>query len=681
MASKTDDAAHISYGLDMMNDIPYIKADSTIAELTIRGIVVAIILTLILAISNAYLALKLGILTSASIPAAMISIGILRFFKGATILENNAVQTAASAGEAVAGGIVYTIPGLIVIGYWHHFDYWTNFLIAFCGGVLGVLFSIPLRRILVNERALKFPEGRAIAEVLKSSVEKTGLRDLAYGGFIGAGLELFQMGFKVIASSWSKWFFLKRSLMTVGAGFSATMIGAGFLIGHDMAISIFLGAVVAWLIAVPIASQFYPEWMVSAAPNEAGLHLWNSELRYLGIGAMLFAGLWTFAKLLRPMMHSISISLRGFAAYKKSDLPRTDRDLSFYGIAIGICVILAVLFVLFQFIFPVEDIGFSPEYMPTLIFFAVLYVLVFGILFSVITAYFSGMVGVTASPGSAIVIAGVLLASSLLLAGMMHFIPLPFSPEQVKAAEAIIIIIGSVVTGIAAIANDNTQDLKVGQLIGATPWKQQLMLLLGVLVSALIIPLIMQLMFSVYGIAGVMPHEGMDVSQSLPAPTAALLAAVTEAVFRGDLPWKMMFSGAGLILLLIICNRLFKFHRFVRLSMLGIAIGMYLPMTSTFPLFIGGLMAFYVQRHLSHQKLKEAKMSRRMQIGLLIACGLVAGAALMDVLLALFFSILNGPDSLSWVSNSWENKGVILGFVSILGLFLWMKHRICGRSN
>lgn len=666
----------------MRDDTPYISADASIAELTFRGIALAIVLTLILAISNAYLALKLGILTSASIPAAMISIGILRFFKGSSILENNAVQTAASAGEAVAGGIVYTIPGLIVIGYWHHFDYVTNFLIALCGGVLGVLFSIPLRRILVNDQALNFPEGRAIAEVLKSSVEKTGLRDLVYGGLIGGALELFQVGFKVIASSWSYWFVVKRSLFGLGAGFSATMIGAGFLVGHDMAISIFLGAVIAWLIALPTASQFYPELIHQYSPTEAGMHLWNSELRYLGIGAMLFAGIWTFAKLLRPLLNNIYLSLLAFNVRRKQVyvLPRTDRDIPMPFLLMGILLTMAVLFLLFQFIFPLDELGFSQAYVPTLVFFAVVYVLIVGFLFSVITAYFSGMVGVTASPGSSVVIAGVLLAAWLLLCVIHHVLPFPFTPEKIQAAEAITIMIGSVVTGIAAIANDNTQDLKVGQLVGATPWKQQAMLLLGVVVSALIIPLVMQLMFSVYGIAGVMPHEGMDVSQSLPAPTAALLAAVTEAVFQGNLPWKMMLIGSFIIVGIIVFNRILNIQRFIKISMLGVAIGMYLPITSTFPLFIGGVIAFIVHRRLHKECSDSETRSQRMRIGMLIACGLVAGSALMDVVLALSFSMLNGPDALRMVSEHWNNVGLLLGVVSMIVLALWIKRRVCNET-
>lgn len=449
-----------------MSEKPFIAADQQVAELNFRVIILAIILTILLAMSNAYLALKLGILTSASIPAAIISMGILHFFKNSTILENNAVQTAASAGEAVSGGIVYTIPALIIIGYWTHFDYLTNCFIAACGGVLGVLFSIPLRRILVHDPLLKFPEGRAIAEVLKSTANKAGIKDIFIGGAIGGVIELFQVGFKVIANSWSYWFVVKRSLFGLGAGFSATMIGAGYLVGHGMALSIILGAIISWLIAFPIASQFYPEFLNHHPPAEAATLLWNSEMRYLGIGAMLFAGVWTFIKLIKPLSKSIAASFQVVMSRSKNGIkiPRTDRDIPLPFIVLGIGIMSVVLFLFFQFLFPLSQAGLTP-YSSSVVFFGVIYVLLMGFLFSVITAYFSGMVGVTASPGSSVVIAGMLFAAWLLLTVVNHILPLPLSAEQIQAAEAITIIVGAVVTGSAAIANDNTQDLKKGEFL------------------------------------------------------------------------------------------------------------------------------------------------------------------------------------------------------------------------
>ncbi|QDP73156.1 oligopeptide transporter, OPT family [Legionella israelensis] len=664
-----------------MNEKPYISANQSLPELTFRSIVLAIILTLLLAMSNAYLALKLGLLTSASIPAAIISMGVLRLFKNSTILENNAVQTAASAGEAVAGGIVYTIPALIIIGYWQYFDYTTNFLIAAFGGVLGVLFSIPLRRVLVNDNSLKFPEGRAIAEVLKSSAEKVGLKDIVLGGIVGGLIELFQIGFKIITNTWSYWFVAKRSLFGFGAGFSATMIGAGYLVGYEMAISIFSGALISWLIALPIVSQFHPEFIMQYPAQEAAVMLWNSEMRYFGIGAMLFAGTWTFLKLFKPLLSSIKLSFRAFEAKSHQDiqLPRTDKDIPMPFIFMGILIVAALLFLFFQFIFPIESIGFDEDIEPILVFSGVIYVLIVGFLFSVITAYFSGMVGVTASPGSSVVIAGMLFAAWLLLSLINYLIPLPLSTEQMRAAEAVTIIIGSVVTGIGAIANDNTQDLKVGQLVGATPWRQELMLLLGVMISALVIPPVMQLLFDVYGIAGVLPHAGMDPAQALPAPTAALMAAITEAVFRNILPWEMMFIGAGMILLIIIFNRLFRLERFIRISILGVAIGMYLPLASSFPLFLGGMMSLFVHWRLKRKKgITADEQNKRKQGGTLIACGLVAGSALIDVILAVPFSILHSPDALSVVTSEWHYYGLFLAIITTLLLAWWIVQRTSG---
>ncbi|MDX2347213.1 MAG: oligopeptide transporter, OPT family, partial [Legionella sp.] len=490
---------------------------NTPAELTVRSVLLGIVLTLVLAMSNAYLALKLGLLTSASIPAAILSMGILRFFKNPSILENNAVQTAASAGEAIAGGIVYTIPALIIIGYWHHFDYWTNFFIAASSGVLGVLFSIPLRRMLVHDENLRFPEGRAIAEVLKSSYEKASIRPIVYGGLFGAGIELAQLGFKLLATSWSHWIIVKKTLIGFGVGFSATMIGAGFLIGRDMAISIILGAVLAWALILPGVSLLHPEIITHHNANDALTFLWESQMRYLGIGGMLFAGIWTFTKLFKPLLKSILTSLKHFIKeHQVEEIIRTEQDIPMPYLIMGTLLIAASLFLFFQIMFPLNMIGLNGTYAPTLIFIAVLYVLIIGFLFSVITAYFSGMVGVTASPGSSVVIAGILFAAWLLLLAIQFFSSAPLHGNQLTAAEAITIIIGALVTGIAAISHDNIQDLKVGQLVGATPWKQQLMLLLGVIVSALIIPPVMQLLFYVYGISGVIPRPGMDPSHSLP---------------------------------------------------------------------------------------------------------------------------------------------------------------------
>ena len=650
------------------------KHASSVPELTWRCMGLSMILAMLLSMSNAYLELKLGILASASIPAAIISMGVLRFFKNSTVLEHNAVQTAASAGEAVAGGIVYTIPALVIIGYWHHFDYLTNVLIAISGGVLGVLFSVPLRRILVNDPNLAFPEGKAIAAVLISSEEEVGLRDIVWGSVIGGALELAQTGLKFLASGWTWWFSIKRHILCLGLGFSATMLGAGYLVGFDMACSIGLGAVIAWLLALPTLSAFYPHFLLHVTTTDAGLALWNQELRYFGIGAMLFAGIWTLMTLIKPLIRSMRSSLH---KQQKISQARTDKDLPLSLIVTGIVLMIGVLVYLLKTVLPISEMGFPASAGMGIIAVVILYILIAGFVFSVITAYFSGMVGVTASPGSSIVIAGILFAAWMLLSLMSSVLPLPLTPTQIAAAQAVVIVIASVVTGIAAIANDNSQDLKVGQLVGATPWKQQFMLLFGVVISALVIPPVMQMMFDVYGIAGVMPHPGMDISKSLPAPTAAMLAAITGAVFSHGLPWSVMNAGAAVILLLVLLRKAFRLERWFHLSLLGVAIGMYLPVTSSLALLVGGIIAKLAERRLDRQSLPAPKSLLRKQIGTRIACGLVAGSALMDVFLAIPFSLQHSSEAWRVVSEPWEQSiGVILSIMMMIGLAIWIVRRV-----
>lgn len=659
--------------MDQWNtSMSFIAAEKTIPELTLRSVILAIILTIVLAMANAYLALKIGILTSASIPAAVISMGILHFFKNSTLLENNCVQTSASAGEAIAGGIVYTIPALIIIQYWHQFAYWENFFIAFTGGVLGVIFSIPLRRILVKEKSLPFPEGQAIAEVLMSSAEKKlGLRNLVYGGVLGGLIELFQVGFKIIASSWSAWFVVKRVLFGFGAGFSATLIGAGYLIGFEVAVSICLGAIIAWLVTFPVMSILFPHFIIANNTMAAVTQLWNEKIRYIGIGAMLFAGIWTFVFLIKPLIKSLKLSFSIFTSKEPvNKILRTDRDIPLPYLLFATFLLSALIFLFFQSTFPFAQTGLSGDLTPSIVFLCVLFVFIVGFVFSAITGYFSGMVGVTASPGSAIIIAGMLMAAWLLLKLLNFTVGHQLSDEQIKAAEAITIIIGAVITGIAAIANDNMQDLKVGYILGATPWKQQLMLLLGVTVSALVIPPIMQLLFSVYGIAGVMPHAGMDSSQSLPAPPAAIMAAITQAVFHRNLPWPMMYVGSGVILSVVLVNQLLSRYQKFKFSILGVAIGMYLPLSSSFPLFLGGMIAWLVNRKLASQDGTLAEKKSKRHLGVLLACGLVAGAALMEVILAVPFSFYGTADALSLTGENWQPIALILALLTTFGLIV-----------
>jgi len=657
------------------NEQPFIPAHEAVPEITTKVIILGILLAIVLAVANAYLALKVGILTAASIPAAIISMGILRFFPRSNILENNLVQTCASAGEAVAGGIVYTLPALIIIRYWYHFPYWESMTIALIGGTLGVLFSIPMRHVLVTEKSLRFPEGRAIAEVLKMTASKAvTIRDLLWAMLVGAVLELAQVGFKLVASAWQAWFVAKRTLFGFGLGFSPAMIGAGYLIGFRVSASIMLGAIICWLISVPVISDIYPQYVHSHPAMTLVVKLWGDKIRYLGIGAMLFAGVWTFLLLLKPMAISIKTAMKAMRSPfdTSANLSRTERDVPLLVVIVAVALLTVAIACWMEAYFPFEKL--LPLSAMVLGGGALLYTIIIGFIFSGITGYFSGMVGVSASPGSAVIIAGILLIALLLQFLMSIVIPAP-TATQILAAEGITIFIGALITSMAAIANDNIQDLKVGHILGATPWRQELMLILGVVVASVVIPPVMELMFNTYGIVHVMPRAGMDPSQALPAPPAALMAAITQAVFHRDLPWAMVIAGAMLMIGLTLINPLLK-KRGKELSILGVAIGIYLPLASSTPIFIGGLIHLMTTR--KSESFEPDVRQARAQRGILLACGLIAGAALLNVVLAIPFSLFRDPDLLKL--SIWSSTvGIGLAVIATLGLAYWFYRVVCER--
>jgi len=632
-----------------------------IAEFSGKVFVLSILLSLVLAVANAYLALKIGLLVSASIPAAIISMSILRLFKDTNILQNNLVQTAASAGEAVAGGIVYTIPALVIIGYWQHFSYWENFFIAVIGGVLGVMFSIPLRRVLMRNPKLRFPEGRAIAEVLKLSESgNVSVKDVLMGGLVGMALEFCQIGIKVMASGAQAWVKFENVLFGFGLGFSPAMIGAGYLIGYELVQSIFFGAVLSWFFGVASFSHFYPQFVLQADSTAAAMQLWGDKLRFVGIGAMLVAGIVTLTSLIRPLLASFKISTRAIKSAAEAAPLQSDRDIPLRFSLVITFVFIIGLLMLYHHLFPLEALKITGLWSHGILYGALVYTVGAGFVFCAITAYFSGMVGVTASPGSSVVIASLLLAAVFLMLTLRQFGFQLFTPEQVLACEATTIICAAMITGMAAIANDNMQDLKVGALLGATPWKQEVMLLLGVVCAAAVIAPVMQILYEVYGIANVMPRPGMDPTATLPAPPAVVMAALSGAVFRQVVPWAMFSIGAGVVVALMVVNGCRKFQRKAALPLLGIAIGMYLPLSSSVPLYIGGLLAQAAQK-------KDCALPRCT----MIACGLIAGSALLDVMMAIPFSLLGSSDVLRLLPRDMGTLRTLLSLLSVYGLYRW----------
>ncbi len=661
-------------------DSPMIPANQALPEITPRVIILGTILTIILAAANAYLGLKVGTTVSASIPAAVISMGILRFFRNSNILENTMVQTMASVGEALTAGIAFILPALIIQGVWEGFPYWLTVLTGLLGGVIGVLFSIPLRRALLRDQTLTYPEGLAIGNVLKASVnrETKDLRSIFIGGIIGGLITLFQTGFQIFSDSLPLWFRWKKIIVGLGFGFSPALIAAGYIIGINVALSVLLGIIFGWLIGVPSLSWLEGLPLDMSATASASF-IWKAHIRYIGVGCMLIGGLWTLCTLIKPVMNSLLASFVSLKQMKLSgkaeEIPRTERDLPIHWVLGAlILLILPLFFFVANCIIP-HQLGLSLGFRYFISGFSVIYIIGGGFIFCSIMAYFAGLIGSTNSPVSGMLVCALLVFALILLALFNSQVGLAHVGG--KALLGSVVSIGSmVIIGASlSISNDTMQDLKVGQLVGATPWKQQLMLLLGVIVASFAVPLILQLLYTAYGIGGVFPRPHMNPAQMLAAPQAGLMAAVAKGVFEKQLEWKMIVLGCLLATICVVIDELLK-KRGRRLPVLAVGLGIYLPLESSTPVVIGGLLSFLVSVRLNQlyprvsQQLKQ--LGAREHRGLLLACGLVAGASLMGVILALPFALKESSDALRLMPAGYQNLAYFLGAASTVGLCIWM---------
>ncbi len=624
----------------------------TTQDLTLRVFVISAFLTVLLAISNTYLALKVGFLTAASIPAAILSMGIMRYMKKSTVLEHNLVQTSASSGEAVAGGIVYTIPALVVIGFWDHFPYWEDVLIILVSGFLGVFFSAIIRRALLSDHTLRFPEAHAITEVLRLKEERViGFREMIFGGLLAAAVEFFQSTGVMLANA-SKFMVKGTALFGLGVSFVPALVGAGFIIGVRVGLSLFLGVLISYLLLLPCVSH----GVVSAlAPQTLFSEQYAMDLRFMGVGAMVVAAVITLISLLRPLSQQMLATFKNLL--KEGMLPEHDQDLSKTTIVTGVFLCCVVFYFLLTHLYQLGAIGFPASGALGMVLGSILYILVMGFIVVVVCGYFSGLVGVSASPGSSIMIAGMILSTLLVhFLFQLHFQVLV--EKVLLQGEAVAIIIGTIVMSIACIANDTSQDLKVGQMLKASPRKQQMMLLFGVMVAALVIPFVMNVLYQAYGFVGHMPRPNMNPNNALAIPPAAVMAQMTQGIFNGDVPWHYLEIGAVTMLILFVVN-LFLSQATFDLSLLGVGIGMYLPLASSMALVLGSFLALILQWRV--RKLGVDLKQILLQKKLLLACGFVTGATLMDVILAVPIALNPGGASLSF--NVVSDLALIFGVV------------------
>ena len=625
---------------------PWVPPSAEIAEITVKSLALSIVLAVVLGAANAYLGLFAGMTVSASIPAAVMSMGILRVLGRATILENNIVQTAASAGESVSAGVIFTIPALVILGAWSGFAYWETTMIAGFGGLLGVLFTIPLRRALIIETPLRFPEGVATAEILKvGEGGGAGLRHIAVAGAIGALFKFGETGIRLWTGAVEYAAYRGGTILYFGSNLSPALVGVGYIVGLNIAVLIFMGGALNWFIAIPVLA-----WIQGVPPDqpaaEAAFAIWSGQTRYLGVGAMVIGGLWALVRLRSSLVAGIRSGALAYREARKkgrATLVRTERDIPMQWIGLVTAASVVPLFFIF------EHLTGQPLVSAVM----AIVMLVAGFLFSAVAAYMGGLVGSSNNPISGVTIATILTSALLLLA-------LLGSDSPIGPASAI--LIGSVVCCAAAMAGDNMQDLKTGHILGATPYKQQIVQGVGVVAAALVIAPTLTLLMEAYGIGVPTPTH----PDSLPAPQATLMASVAEGVFRGGLPVGIVGVGMALAVAVILMDiYLERKDSPFRMPVLAPAVGIYLPLELSVPIFAGGLIA-----HAARRGRREGP-----DHGTLFAAGLITGEALVGIAMAVL--IVSGMGDVFILPGF--ARGSLPGAILLL-LVGWLIYR-AGRSR
>jgi putative OPT family oligopeptide transporter len=647
-------------------------AQKTLAEITIKAVVLGVLLSVILAGANAYLGLFAGMTVSASIPAAVLSMGILRLFKQNNVLENNIVQTAASAGESLSAGVIFTLPALVILGFWKDFNYFWVTIIAGFGGLLGVFFTIPLRRALIVEDKLQYPEGIATAEVLETGQEGgAGVRRIAVAAVAGALFKIGAKGIGLWPEAFEKACRVKNSIAYFGSNLSPALLSVGYIVGVNIAILIFLGGVLNWYIAIPICASLN-DWPLHTEGNLAGqaisageyaYEIWSAKTRYLGVGGMLLGGLWTIFAMRKSLFGGIASGLKAYRKVKeggKNSIPRTEKDMPMKWVLVLIVASLFPLFLVYQYF--VKDVAVS---LPM-----ALVMLVAGFVFSAVAGYMAGLVGSSNNPISGVTIATVTVSALLLL--------LLMGADSVNGPAAAIII-GGVVCCAAAIAGDNMQDLKAGHILGATPWRQQVMQMIGTISAALVLAPVLMLLYRAYGFRGE-PGVGPD---ALSAVQANLMASVSRGVFKGDLPWSYVFVGMGIAAFVIILDEYLKRKESTfRTPVLAVTIGIYLPLELAVPIVLGGAVNYAVTRFHMRRKTRIEDVETSNRNGLLFASGLITGEALMGILLAIPIIILKQYDrTMPLIYGSMGLLGELIGVILILVVTYWLYCTARGRRE
>ena len=650
------------------------------AELTVRGLILGVLITLVFTAANVYFGLKAGLTFATSIPAAVISMAVLRSVRGATIQENNIVQTVASAAGTLSS-IIFVLPGMVMIGWWSGFPYWVSCAICVFGGILGVMYSIPLRRALVTHSDLPYPEGVACAEVLKCGsgeqgrgVEESraGLAALVWGSVISGAFALITAT-RLFASDVARNFRVgERAVSGFDFFLSFALFGIGHLVGLWVGVAMGVGALIAWVWGVPHFSALSPDAAnLTASSIDALAHdTWSHKVRFVGAGTIGVAAIWTLAKLVKPVtagLRSAMLASRTRAQGNAATLPRTEQD-----IPIGIVGLVSLLCVLPVGVLLAQFVAGSGlgEHLVFLVLSGVLYVAVMSFLVSAVVGYMAGLIGSSNSPLSGIGILAVIGFALILVFGVHA----GSSPATGTAFVAYALFVTAVVFAAAAIANNNLQDLKTGQLVDATPWKQQTALVIGVVAGAVIIPPILDLLNRAYGFAGAPgPHR----EHPLPAPQAGLISALAQGVIQNNVDWSLIETGGLIGVLVIGADALLRrLKPGAHLSPLAVGLGIYLPTQSTLMVVVGAVAGWIFERHADARARSEATK----QLGVLLASGMIVGEGLVGVLVAALVAFSGQDFPLSLVGDSFASNGAVwLGGAVFAGV-IYLLYRWAGRA-
>jgi putative OPT family oligopeptide transporter len=641
-------------------------------ELTLRGLILGVLITTVFTAANVYLGLKVGLTFASSIPAAVISMAILSAVRDSSILENNIVQTVASAAGTLSA-IIFVLPGLVIVGWWTGFPFWQSFLICVSGGVLGVLFTIPLRRALVTTSDLPYPEGVAAAEVLKvgsgtrgETKDETGAnREGLIAVILGA---VSSGGFAIItatrfAHAELSGFFRLGSTAASGYSFawSLALLGAGHLVGLSVGMAMLTGLIIAWVISVPILTAMQP----APAGVDFATHtltIWATQVRFIGAGAIGVAAIYTLATLARPVIGGLVNTLAASRAVVTSD--ERDRDLSPQWI-VGLTI--ACLFVAGWLAWSFANSTVLAPSAATLTLIAVPFVLVVGFLIAGICGYMAGLIGASNSPISGVGILSIVLCASVVI------LAVPPSETTRAPLVAFALFVTAIIFACATISNDNLQDLKTGQLVGASPRRQQIALIVGVGAGAAVIPWVLNLLARAYGFAGA-PNVDVIAPNPLPAPQATLISALAQGVIGGNLDWKMIGIGALVGVGLILMDTTLKALKTLRVPPLAVGIGIYLPMSATFAVVVGAVLSHWYERRARLMPDPQ----RSLRLGTLVASGLIVGESLWGVINAGLIVGLNrdAPIGLFPADSALAPWLGVLGFVGVIvWLYGWMLRR------